>query len=59
MNAEEEKNSRTNGDIYCQRKYICSYLSFDFSFGLYEDYGNFTCGGYPGVLQAMKNMIST
>jgi len=23
-------------------------------FGLYEDYGNFTCGGYPGVLQNME-----
>lgn len=23
-------------------------------FGLYEDYGNFTCGGYPGVLQHME-----
>ena len=19
-------------------------------FGIYEDYGNFTCGGYPGIL---------
>merc|ERR1712055_1017644 len=24
------------------------------NFGLYEDYGNFTCGGYPGVLQNME-----
>lgn len=23
-------------------------------FGLYEDYGNFTCGGYPGVLGHME-----
>jgi len=23
-------------------------------FGLYEDYGNFTCGGYPGVLMNME-----
>ena len=23
-------------------------------FGLYEDYGNLTCGGYPGVLQNME-----
>ena len=23
-------------------------------FGLYEDYGNLTCGGYPGVLQNMQ-----
>jgi hypothetical protein len=23
-------------------------------FGLYEDYGNLTCGGYPGVLQHME-----
>ena len=24
-----------------------------FRFGLYEDYGNYTCGGYPGVLQVI------
>jgi len=24
------------------------------NFGLYEDYGNFTCGGYPGVLRYME-----
>ena len=23
-------------------------------FGIYEDYGNFTCGGYPGVLGHMQ-----
>ena len=23
-------------------------------FGIYEDYGNYTCGGYPGVLGHMQ-----
>ena len=31
---------------------------FDVRFGLYEDYGNFTCGGYPGVLQARTSVES-
>ena len=23
-------------------------------FGIYEDYGNFTCAGYPGILGHLK-----
>lgn len=23
-------------------------------FGIYEDYGNFTCAGYPGILHHME-----
>ena len=23
-------------------------------FGIYEDYGNFTCGGYPGILGSLE-----
>jgi len=29
-------------------------LYLGLKFGLYEDYGNLTCGGYPGVLQNME-----
>ena len=28
-------------------------------FGIYEDYGNFTCGGYPGVLGHMQTDAAT
>jgi len=28
-------------------------------FGIYEDYGNFTCGGYPGILGHMKGDAAT
>ena len=26
----------------------------DLKFGIYEDYGNKTCAGYPGILQNME-----
>ena len=41
------------------------YLSLTFfhisglKFGIYEDYGNFTCGGYPGVLGHMQTDANT
>lgn len=28
-------------------------------FGIYEDYGNFTCGGYPGILGHLKTDAET
>ena len=28
-------------------------------FGIYEDYGNFTCGGYPGVLGHLETDAKT
>ena len=28
-------------------------------FGIYEDYGNFTCGGYPGILGHLKTDAQT
>ena len=30
--------------------------SMGLKFGIYEDYGNFTCGGYPGILGHFKKM---
>ena len=32
-------------------KALADYIhSKGLKFGIYEDYGNFTCGGYPGIL---------
>ena len=28
-------------------------------FGIYEDYGNFTCGGYPGILGHLETDAQT
>ena len=28
-------------------------------FGIYEDYGNFTCAGYPGILGHLKTDADT
>lgn len=28
-------------------------------FGIYEDYGNYTCGGYPGILGHLKTDADT
>ncbi len=28
-------------------------------FGIYEDYGNFTCGGYPGILGHLEDDANT
>ena len=28
-------------------------------FGIYEDYGNFTCGGYPGILYHLDTDAQT
>jgi len=39
---------------------ICCWLSFvqihsrGLKFGIYEDYGNFTCAGYPGILGSLE-----
>ena len=31
-------------------KWLADYIhSKGLKFGIYEDYGNFTCGGYPGI----------
>jgi len=56
-------HSRTsNGDLQPNHdnfpsgvKALGDYLhKLGLKFGLYEDYGNFTCGGYPGVLMNME-----
>ena len=42
--------------IYCTVLY-CTVLyvhKLGLKFGIYEDYGNYTCGGYPGVLGHMQ-----
>ena len=28
-------------------------------FGIYEDYGNYTCGGYPGILGHLQTDAQT
>ena len=28
-------------------------------FGIYEDYGNYTCGGYPGILGHLEEDAQT
>ena len=28
-------------------------------FGIYEDYGNYTCGGYPGILGHLQTDAET
>ena len=28
-------------------------------FGIYEDYGNFTCAGYPGILGSLETDANT
>ena len=36
-------------------KAVADYIhSKGLKFGLYEDYGTYTCGGYPGVINDMK-----
>ena len=37
--------------LYCTVLYV---HKLGLKFGIYEDYGNFTCGGYPGVLGHMQ-----
>jgi len=39
---------------------LSSYIhKLGLKFGIYEDYGNFTCGGYPGILGHMKTDAQT
>ena len=45
-----------------QKSYISHKLQIHglgLKFGIYEDYGNFTCGGYPGVLGHLETDAKT
>jgi hypothetical protein len=33
--------------------------SLGLKFGIYEDYGNYTCGGYPGILGHLETDANT
>ena len=33
--------------------------SLGLKFGIYEDYGNFTCAGYPGILGHLETDADT
>ena len=37
--------------LFCTVLYV---HKLGLKFGIYEDYGNYTCGGYPGVLGHMQ-----
>ena len=40
-------------------KWLSDYVhSKGLKFGIYEDYGNFTCGGYPGILGHLEDHLS-
>lgn len=41
-------------------KALAQYVhSLGLKFGIYEDYGNYTCGGYPGILGHLKKDAET
>ena len=41
-------------------KWLSDYVhSKGLKFGIYEDYGNYTCGGYPGILGHLEEDAKT
>ncbi|XP_044581180.1 alpha-N-acetylgalactosaminidase [Cotesia glomerata] len=58
-----EKNRASNGNVVPDRKRfpyglksLSDYIHMKgLKFGIYGDYGNYTCAGYPGILGYMKN----
>jgi len=36
--------------LHERHPFICQVHSKGLKFGIYEDYGNYTCAGYPGIL---------
>lgn len=36
--------------LYEKYYFVCQVHSKGLKFGIYEDYGNYTCAGYPGIL---------
>ena len=41
-------------------KWLADYVhSKGLKFGIYEDYGNYTCGGYPGILGHLEEDAQT
>ncbi|XKL64048.1 hypothetical protein PGB90_004134 [Kerria lacca] len=62
-----EKNRTTDGKLQADKKrfpngmkHLSDYVhSKGLKFGIYEDYGNKTCEGYPGILGHMKEDAET
>jgi alpha-N-acetylgalactosaminidase len=63
MSMERDENGKLQPDpirFPSGIKALSDYVhSLGLKFGIYEDYGNFTCGGYPGILGHLETDANT